>query len=291
MIPRLILAAIIVPLFSIPAHALGKDGHEAVCYIAYDQVSPQTREKIDTLISQDPEYGQIEDPAEAFAKSCVWADKIKPVRSAEHYVNVPRTTKKITSLDCPEAEKCLLSAIVSDLAILKDTEASDEDKLVALKYMGHWIGDLHQPLHVSFKDDKGGNDVKIKKVRGCKNLHQYWDKCIVAASLGSRTPRQFADDILNDFESGKYTRRDDVNFDHDWVTSAANSSFHILTSVVYLCPPKEACRELTSKDLWLQPSFIAGVESRQAERMVFQMASAGSFLATALDNELTLPND
>lgn len=57
-----------------PAFALGRDGHEAVCYIAYDQASQETRRKIDTLLSGDPKYSQIEDPAEAFASSCNWAD-------------------------------------------------------------------------------------------------------------------------------------------------------------------------------------------------------------------------
>ena len=44
--------------------------------------------------------------------------------------------------------------------------------MIALKFLGHWIGDLHQPLHVSYADDKGGNHVTLKKSIGCsKKLH------------------------------------------------------------------------------------------------------------------------
>jgi S1/P1 Nuclease len=46
-----------------------------------------------------------------------------------------------------------------------------------LKSLGHWVGDIHQPLHVSFKDDRGGNDIKTT---GCSpKLHAVWDTCLV----------------------------------------------------------------------------------------------------------------
>lgn len=55
-------------------------------------------------------------------------------------------------------------------------------RLEAIKYLGHWIGDLHQPLHVSFQDDRGGNDISTTgKCRG--SLHSTWDGCIIKQQL------------------------------------------------------------------------------------------------------------
>jgi hypothetical protein len=53
----------------------------------------------------------------------------------------------------------------------------------ALKYLGHWVGDVHQPLHVSFEDDKGGNNITVAgECRG--NLHSAWDTCLVLKAVG-----------------------------------------------------------------------------------------------------------
>jgi hypothetical protein len=50
-----------------------------------------------------------------------------------------------------------LSAIKVEVALLSSNGADDEAKLEALKFLGHWVGDVHQPLHVSLEDDRGGN--------------------------------------------------------------------------------------------------------------------------------------
>jgi hypothetical protein len=67
---------------------------------------------------------------------------------------------------------------------LSRTTTDDKAKLAALKFLGHWIGDLHQPLHVSFEDDRGGGRVLTSGPCGL-NLHAVWDGCIVAMKLGS----------------------------------------------------------------------------------------------------------
>ena len=60
----------------------------------------------------------------------------------------------------------------------------DEAKLEALKYLGHWVGDVHQPLHVSFEDDKGGNNISVTGECPGK-LHAAWDSCLVVKSVGT----------------------------------------------------------------------------------------------------------
>src|SRR5262249_13692747 len=77
------------------------------------------------------------------------------------------------------------SAIAKDFAVLSSSAASDADKAASLKFLGHWVGDVHQPLHVSFEDDRGGNEINV--VGDCRgNLHSAWDTCLVVEALKRR---------------------------------------------------------------------------------------------------------
>ncbi|HYN00750.1 MAG TPA: S1/P1 nuclease [Aestuariivirgaceae bacterium] len=160
---------------SSPAAAGGDHGHRIVCEIAFRLAEPETRAEIRRLLREDPKH-------DFFSDSCLWADKPFKRRDKEHYVNFPRNTTKVTSLACPPGDPCILEAIASDLKKLADKSQLDEVRLDALKFLGHWIGDLHQPLHVSLKGDSGGNDIEVTGV-ACDEMHGLWDTCLVAASV------------------------------------------------------------------------------------------------------------
>jgi hypothetical protein len=108
----------------------------------------------------------------------------------DHFINLDRKTKTLTSASCPVAGTCIFVGIKRDLAILKDTSKSDEDRVAALMVVGHWIGDIHQPLHISFEDDVGGNSIKVKMLTKCGTskyratvLHGVWDNCLLESSI------------------------------------------------------------------------------------------------------------
>lgn len=63
----------------------------------------------------------------------------------------------------------------------------------ALEFLGHWVGDIHPPLHVSFEDDRGGNRVAAQGT-SCENLHAVWDRCLVQERLGM-DPLSFAREL------------------------------------------------------------------------------------------------
>src|SRR5438309_534896 len=90
--------------------------------------------------------------------------------------------------------KCLFTGIATDLEVLR-TSNNDQAKLNSLKFLGHWVGDIHQPLHVSFADDRGGNF--IRESGPCVNsLHTVWDTCIIEKKLGT-DPQTVATDLLD----------------------------------------------------------------------------------------------
>jgi hypothetical protein len=106
-------------------------------------------------------------------------------------VNVPRTTSEIAGASCPIASECLFTAISGDAALVPDRSKQKAKRRDALKYLGHWIGDLHQPLHVSFEDDRGGNEIRTTGLCTGK-LHSAWDNCLVVLQTGTGNPNAIA---------------------------------------------------------------------------------------------------
>ena len=161
--------------------ALGNLGHETVCEIAYQELTPTARKAVDDLIALETNSRY-----KTFSRSCRWADDKKggrnKARSGDHYINVPRHWVSIAQAQCVSAKQCLFSALQDDEARLR-SRANDHVKLVALKYFSHWVADIHQPLHVSFQDDMGGNAIKVKGIDSCENLHSLWDRCLPEASM------------------------------------------------------------------------------------------------------------
>lgn len=169
---RWIIAALFAGLFLLAptvAHAWGQGGHYTVCEIGYLNLTPAAKAEVDRLVALDGRFA-------SFTETCTFPDN--PVsRASEHYSNYLRSDRRIRP-GCPGGRPCVIGALESDLAILRSPSASGAEKSTAILYIGHWFGDLHQPLHISFADDRGGNS--IKESGPCSgSLHSVWDTCVV----------------------------------------------------------------------------------------------------------------
>jgi hypothetical protein len=157
----------------VPAHAWGQGGHYAVCEIGYLNLTARAKAEVDRLVALDGRFA-------SFTETCTFPDK--PVsRASEHYSNYPRTQRRIAP-GCPGGRPCVLAALESDLAILRSATAGDSGKSTAILYIGHWFGDLHQPLHISFEDDRGGNSIRADGPCSGSfqaSLHSVWDTCVI----------------------------------------------------------------------------------------------------------------
>jgi len=174
LVPILLTSSLFAACAPSASHAWNATGHAIVCEIAYQELSVRARNEVNRLIELDPGYSN-------YAASCYYPDTVDDGRRAEHYVNFPRDTESVTHTNCPAARHCVFSAIHKELGTLRQAGV-DEARLASIKYLGHWIGDLHQPLHVSFADDRGGND--ISATGDCRgNLHSVWDGCIIKLRL------------------------------------------------------------------------------------------------------------
>src|SRR5215471_20281421 len=115
-------------------------GHRVICQIAFQELNDKARTEVVRLIATDTTF-------DSFTDACTWPDHPRK-RAEEHFVNVARPIHTITVSECsPGVPKCLFTAIATDLEVLR-TSNDDATKLASLKYLGHWVGDIHQPLHV-----------------------------------------------------------------------------------------------------------------------------------------------
>ena len=184
--------------------AWGKLGHLSVCDLAYRNLTPTSRDALKDLLQS--RHGGITVPGKgklpdrhytSFNVGCLEEDALPRRHADDHFINVARTVTSIVDETCPGTGECILAGIKRDLAILKDTSRSREDRVFAMMAIGHWVGDIHQPLHISFADDKGGNGIDAKLAGKCgtstyrpDNLHAIWDNCILEAGMFERVRKR-----------------------------------------------------------------------------------------------------
>jgi hypothetical protein len=251
------------------AFAWGDEGHRIVCEIAYRLAQPDTRAAIRKLIRADSEF-------DTFSQSCVYPDHPRK-RASEHFINFPRDGTPLQSDQCPAADKCVLSAILNDAEVLRASTTKVADRLIALKFLGHWVGDIHQPLHVSFEDDRGGNNVHV--TGQCSgNLHATWDTCLVENAVGP-DPQAVATDLMASITPEMVTKWN-ASDPRDW----ANESFAISEAVTtgYCSLHGNSC-DKPEGDVAITPEYLEVNEAVVKE----QLQKAGVRLAKLLDQAFT----
>lgn len=169
------------------ALAWGPRGHSLVASLANDALTPAARSEIARLLADDP--------GQDLAGIASWADELRerdPTlgrRSARwHYVNLAENDCHYDATrDCPGGD-CVVEAIRVQTAILADHDQSLEARRQALKFVVHFIGDVHQPLHAGYAHDKGGNTFQVNLDGKGSNLHRLWDSGLLN-TLGLNTTR------------------------------------------------------------------------------------------------------
>ncbi|KQW51211.1 MULTISPECIES: S1/P1 nuclease [unclassified Roseateles] len=168
-----VLSGLAAPL---SASAWGADGHRLIAELAESQLSPAAAAEVGRLLSLEPGATMV--------SVSTWADeKRSGVTAPLHYVNLPEgdcTYRR--ERDCAGG-RCLVEAIVTKVQVLKSA-APDTERLLAMKYLIHFVGDIHQPLHVGLASDKGGNQFQVRAFGRGSNLHAVWDGDLIRRRAG-----------------------------------------------------------------------------------------------------------
>ncbi|MBL51502.1 MAG: S1/P1 Nuclease [Candidatus Marinimicrobia bacterium] len=156
---------LIFSLFSQSVYGWGKTGHRVVGKVANTYLTKNAQMQIKRILGHND-----------LSRVSTWADEIKSDPDWKHawnwhFCTIPDGEDYETGKYTGDA----VEKIKEFSGVLKNLKASKEDKQVALKFLVHLIGDLHQPLHVGKGNDKGGNDIKVKWFGEETNLHSIWD--------------------------------------------------------------------------------------------------------------------
>ncbi|PIA46203.1 hypothetical protein AQUCO_01500014v1 [Aquilegia coerulea] len=170
-------------------HAWGKEGHHATCKIAEGLLSEDAADAVKVLL---PKYANGD-----LASVCSWPDEIKHNyhwrwSGPLHYVDTPdfRCNYEYCR-DCHDTagrkDRCVTGAIYNytmQLMTYKGSASEQKYNLTeALLFLSHFLGDVHQPLHVGFLGDEGGNTITVRWYRRKTNLHHVWDNMIIESAM------------------------------------------------------------------------------------------------------------
>lgn len=155
--------------------SFGSVGHRSVGKIAENNLTPKAKSAVETLLGN-----------ETLAGVSTWADEVRSqpeYRSTAswHFLNLP------LGLDYKQFEGQVegmnngnvYSALINAEHDLINPAITREKKIEALKFLVHFVGDMHQPMHISSAEDKGGNTIQLNYNGKGTNLHSLWDSKLV----------------------------------------------------------------------------------------------------------------
>ena len=170
-IPKFLLAGAALVLMSTNAFCWGQKGHDTVARIAENHLTCRAKKQISKLLD---------------GKSIVywsnWLDNASHTpelayTSTWHYINIDADETFDNAARNPAGD--VVSALDSQIAILKDRNSTDAEKTLALKMVIHLCGDIHCPMHAGHKSDRGGNKVQVQFFKSGRNLHGIFNRDIL----------------------------------------------------------------------------------------------------------------
>ena len=189
---KVIISLLFLIIFSLTAFGWGPTGHRATGWIAHKYLNKKARKSIDRLLQ-----------GQSLAMASNWMDDVRSDSTYDymtdwHWVTIPFGQTYEQSVKNPNGD--IIQTIERIIAELKSKKLNAQEQAQRIKILTHLVGDIHQPLHVGGKNDKGGNDVKVNWFRSESNLHRVWDSDMIddsklsytelAQSLDKPTPAQ-----------------------------------------------------------------------------------------------------
>lgn len=204
------------------ARAWGCKGHQTVALIAEKHLTPEAQRLVEKLLGANPIDRELQRwcgnaTADLMVDAATWPDDVRNERrnGPWHYIDIPRGQHKGSLAEYCGPDGCVTRAIEEQRAILKDKSADPLERAEAIRYIIHFVGDLHQPLHAITNGDNGGNCVPVKYLDReplghpehperedySPNLHQIWDTEIVERDMEVSNPHRYADDLDQKFRA------------------------------------------------------------------------------------------
>ncbi len=312
---RMPAVAVILLLFPARAWPWGCEGHQAVAMIAEKHMNAHALEAANRILQASPidptlprycpnaGLSLIEDAA-------TWPDdirKVRPEASPWHYIDIPRDAPRSASVleeSCPASTGCVTSALEQQVALLRDDSTDPRVRADALRFVIHFVGDLHQPLHCVTNNDEGGNCVPVDFFGNppvernpqfesySPNLHAIWDSGIIQRMKGQESTREWATTLDQKFSTQDAAwQKAGVNID-DWVWESHDLADTVVYAKLPVAIPVEkpvevkSCADdhhVSTRMLDLHEQLGQQYADAVAPTIDEQIAKAGVRLATLLN--------
>lgn len=200
--------------------AWGPRGHELVAEIASRELRPDVKKEVERLLGDRADL--------AMREAATWADEARNEPAFRntgnwHYVNFPRGQCQIDRATQCRDGNCVYGALEAQGKRLQNRKLKLAERAEALRFVIHFVGDAHQPLHAGWKDDRGGNDKQVRAGRReGGNLHGFWDGDLIRRD--NTRVREHADQILTPMP--KLDRTWDANAATDWALESCQIVKH-----------------------------------------------------------------
>jgi hypothetical protein len=180
-------------LAAAPARAWAPAGHRAIAVLAEKRLNPRAAAEVKRILQVDANLGDIANCADGIIYGPVHCGGFDILQRADtaswHFINIPIGLKpgELASY-CHRVPgsamgTCLVDRVKQQIEVLADKNALLDDRRLALVFVVHLMGDLHQPLHVADDDDWGGNKKPVSFEGWKANLHKLWDNSVSESSL------------------------------------------------------------------------------------------------------------
>ena len=211
-----VVAAFAFGFFTPSAQAWGCKGHQTVALIAEKHLTPEARQMVDSILRANPIDPALKrwcgnSTTDLMVDASTWPDDVRGQRKngSWHYIDIPREAKKGPLGPYCGADSCVTEVIKAQTAVLQDKSADPLKRAEALRYIIHFVGDLHQPMHGVDNNDHGGNCVPVQYLRVAPrlnlrwpqnhdyspNLHGIWDTEVLERDMEVGDPWRYADDL------------------------------------------------------------------------------------------------
>jgi len=274
---RQYLVLLVASCLSIAAHAWGEVGHRVTGLVANEFITDTTRRELQALMGSTD-----------LATMALYMDKNKmalqsriPGSREWHYDDRPVCNSKATRAEYCPGGNCSSVQIRKHYRILIDPHSSKGDRQFAVYVLVHLIGDIHQPLHASDHDDRGGNDVKVTLPTSAAaklNLHSVWDNNLVAQSFDVKDERKIAKQLFATITDAQRQEWKSVRIDQ-WLSEG----YLIAVNDVYGKLPGFSCQG----DLGADPIALDMDYVKNATAIIpTQLLKAGYRIAAVLNRAL-----
>jgi nuclease S1 len=182
------------------AGAWGPEGHAMVAEIAEARLSDAARAQVAQILSAD------DSGAKHLDQIASWPDAIRPAKPETapwHFVDIPLDASSFDAgRDC-KGDNCVVAAIQRFTGVLGDSNADPRARVEALKFLVHFVGDIHQPLHCETdlskfpppEGDRGGNKISLTYFGKPMNFHSLWDGGLIEDALDVELGPHFTPDL------------------------------------------------------------------------------------------------